>query len=324
MHYLPRNCTVSTKRFSEGLSYNFIVRIAVIALMCLLLAVLGCPRDIPPEALARQGTATHPWELPGYTPDSSLLPSEAESAGADQAPTGEEAIELPAARGPALSTEDTLLEADIPGQWLQVCISAGERLNLPANADMDILDLREDHTMIWQIRQAEQETQFLEGNWAKPGPGQFSLQTTGMDAVPLYGQMFNHDFLFLWSYDQKLGHWFVRLPVSGGERITRNRFATTFGNMIFTEVGDLGFHGVVYGEYERSIGGRYLPGVLTMRWEETQTKSAGYAAFIVDPEFNTLDGVWWLDDYEAAPFGGPWTGTADDSIEMPAVSEPVP
>lgn len=272
--------------------------------------------------MAQQGTATHPWELPGYQPDSSLYQSEAEQVDPNQAAANVEgSLELPASRGPALSTEDTLLEADIPGQWLQICICSNEQLNLPAYTDMDMLELRENRTMTWQNRIDGQDPQYYEGYWDKPAPGQITLQMRDSDPVLLYGQMHGRDFLYLWSYKQKAGQWFVRLPVAGSQRITRNRFSTTFGDMIFTEVGDLGFHGVVMGEYERSIGGRYMPGIIAMRWEETQTRSAGYAAFLVDPEFETLDGVWWLDDYEAAPFGGPWTGTADDSIEMPEVSE---
>ena len=185
---------------------------------------------------------------------------------------------------------------------------------------MDMLELREDKSMIWHIRVDGQDTQFLEGYWDKPGPGQISLQMPGNPPVTLFSQLQNQNFLYMWSFEQKLGHWFVRYPAAGSDRITRNRFSTTFGDMIFTEVGDLGFRGAVYGEYERSIGGRYIPGVISMRWEEPATSSGGYAAFIVDPGFETLTGVWWLDDYEAAPFGGPWTGTADDTIESPVDS----
>jgi hypothetical protein len=265
------------------------------------------------------GTATHPWELPGYSEDeihARALP-QAEGDDAEQQSAGND-VQLPVMRGPAFAAEDTLDPATIPGQWLQVCVSADEKIDIPPYAELDMLELREDGSMTWNVRSADNQSKYLEGQWAKSGPGLLSLTVTGGQPVPLNCQLFGKNFLFAWSYDQKLGHWFARLPATGAERITRNRFKTTFGNMIFTEVGDKGFRGEVDGEYTRTIGGLYLPGVITMRWEEGATRSGGFAAFIVDADFKTLDGVWWLDDYEAAPFGGAWTGTADDSIPIPA------
>jgi hypothetical protein len=58
-----------------------------------------------------------------------------------------------------------------------------------------------------------------------------------------------------------------------------------------------------------------------MRWENEQHNQGGYAAFIVSPEWESLEGVWWIDDYEAVPFGGPWNGTAAAAAETPPEPE---
>jgi hypothetical protein len=289
-------------------------------MLIFVLALSGCPRTPAPETTQFTGTAVHPWQLPGYR-DEFTQPRAGNPQGTPASATEDDGTTQPVtSRGPAFATEDTLDEALIPGQWLQVCTCVNEQINIPGVADIDTLELRANGTMVWQARVAGAETTYIDGNWTKSGPGQISLRTADGQPVTLYSQLYQGKFLFIWSYEQKLGHWFARMPETGSQQISRNRFRTTFGNMIFTEVGNQGFHGVVLGEYERTIGGFYLPGVITMRWEESATNSGGYAAFLVDPTFNTLDGVWWLDDYEAAPFGGPWTGTADDTIQMPAVT----
>ena len=44
--------------------------------------------------------------------------------------------------------------------------------------------------------------------------------------------------------------------------------------------------------------------------QQDDRTAGGFAVFRVSPDWKTLTGAWWLDDYEAAPFGGPWDGTA--------------
>ncbi len=130
--------------------------------------------------------------------------------------------------------------------------------------------------------------------------------------------MFGEDFFFFWSYNGSVGMWFARLPGESTPRIEHNHFSSNLGDIHLESVNDNVFYGTAEGEYARDIAGIYTNGILLMRWEEPDTSAAGYAAFIVAPDWSELNGVWWIDDYEAAPFGGPYTA---QSIEGPPPGE---
>lgn len=295
-----------------------------ILLIALMLLANGCPREPDSARLAGGGTNAHPWEQEGW--EHPLRARQRALEAAQQQGSGAEtAVEAPALRGPAFSADDTLVEENLPGQWLQVCTVGNERINLVSPDSMDLIELQPSGSLSWAFI-GQDGQRFVQGYWEKTGPGQMVLQMGDNPPTDIQAQMYGSEFLFLWSYDLKVGNWLVRLPVQGPPQVLRNTFSTSAGNFVITQLGSLGYRGVVFGEghYERNVGGAYFPGVLTMVWEEEATNSSGYAAFIVDPEFKSLDGVWWLDDYEAAPFGGSWTGVADDSIELPERFEPEP
>ena len=60
-----------------------------------------------------------------------------------------------------------------------------------------------------------------------------------------------------------------------------------------------------------TINGFYNRGVLSIRWEQDDRAGAGYAAFVVGKDWQTLKGAWWIDDYEAIPFSDAWDGTRE-------------
>jgi hypothetical protein len=282
----------------------------------LVLAMLagGCPRTGGQEALPVERTASHPWELPGYA-----LPESVQATVPPPEPV-EGAVETPALRGPLLAEEDTLDPALVPGRWLQICQVRGERLTLMPTGEMDLLTLNPDGTGTWMLVR-EGEPEHLAGTWAKSGPGVLSMGFGGAEPQPMYCQLHAGDFLYIWSYDHGQGFWFARLPEEATETIAHNRFDTTRGRFLMSEVGEQAYRGTVTGESELTVAGYYQSGVLSMRWENEQHNQGGYAAFIVSPEWESLEGVWWIDDYEAVPFGGPWSGTAAAAAETPPEPE---
>ncbi|MCH7472273.1 hypothetical protein IIA79_04905 [bacterium] len=270
-----------------------------LALLVFLLA--ACPREYPPgENPAEFANATHPWELPGWKPPPGLKP-----AATQRAKSGD--VKLPKLRGPALPADDTLDPALLPGRWLLVCSVREEKMELMAVGEMDLVELRRDGTVAYNFITGG-EGDVKEGTWGKLEPGVVGLAIGNTEMLELYGQIFGEDFLYLWNYDFQVGHWFVRLPVEATERIEANSFRTSWGELKFKDVVQQSYSGTLSAESEISVGGFYESGVLSMRWEDERSNRAGFAAFRVGAGWNELQGTWWIDDYEAAPFGGSLDG----------------
>lgn len=282
-------------------------RWAVICTLCgSVWLLVGCPRvygpgqEVPPE-----GTATHPWEQPGWEAPQpfGLIPAPEGNGQSGR-------IELPERRGPALAQTDTLDEALLPGRWLQVCQVSQEQLALIPPQEMDLLELASNGQAAYHLVR-EGKVDRREGNWTKQAPGVLGVAIGGGTALPFYGQLYSGQFLYLWNYENLQGWWYVRLPEQGAAQLGANHFTTTRGELLLKDVVMQQFSGELRdGENVGQVTGYYINGVMTLRWEDPAHNAAGYAALLVTPDFSSLEGVWWLDDYEASPFGGAWSGNA--------------
>lgn len=272
---------------------------------CALLLLAGCQREPAPGGTAA-GTATHPWELPNWQAPPELsnkLQSQAEAYQPDQQ------VETPHLRGPVLPENDTLDPRYVAGSWLQVCYVKAEKLGLVPPGEMNVLDLQPDGKGTY-LAFHDYKAVRHEGTWSKGKPGIVEL-TFGQKGVTqdMYGQLFENDFLYLWSYKTQEGLWLVRAQPDMGTTIAANHFDTTRGDLRLTNVVAQSYQGKLSAEHDITVAGYFEMGVLTMRWEDERGNLGGYAAFIVSPDWQTLRGVWWIDDYQTAPFGGEWNGT---------------
>lgn len=274
-----------------------------------LLLVVGCQRDRDPSAIA-QATATHPWELEGWQAPSELdrrIPAGGEDYDVDQQ------VEIPTRHGPVLPETDTLDPQLLPGAWLQICYIKEEKLGLVPPGEMNVLDLRPDGSGIY-VAYHNYEGVRHEGTWLKSRPGvvQLAFGEHGV-AQDMYGQLFEEEFLYLWNYDSQEGLWLARARPDRSSTIEANHFDTTRGELQLTTVVAQSYQGKLLAENEVVVAGYYELGVLSMRWEDERGNLGGYAAFIVGEDWRDLTGVWWIDDYQAAPFGGGWSGTRLDA-----------
>lgn len=282
------------------------MRIFLIACVVGLATVLaaGCQRELPADGSRQPGTATHTWELPEFR----AAATEMQTTAAAEAPATSNQVETPTLRGPRLSGQDTLDPGRLSGLWLQVVTVDREIMNLVPTEIVHLLEIQPNNRAA-VYRATDQEPIRLEGSWSKPAPGQFILSITGQAELSFFGEMFGDNFLYLWSYDIQVGNWYARLPEGGATQIAANTFDTTRGVLEFKDVVGLSYSGVLHADNEVDVRGLFSNGVLSMRWEDQKGNLGGFAAFIVDPQWNNLQGVWWIDDYEAAPFGGTWNGT---------------
>jgi len=285
-----------------GCVYNNVMRWLLPICCALLVTAAGCLRDVPDTGdVPATATATHPWELPGYE-----LPPELERTSAE---TETNTTEQPVMRGPKLPGTDTLDPELLLGRWLQVCFVKEEKMNQSVVGSMNILEIQPGG-MSRYLDIRDNEATPLDGTWSKLAPGVLGLGF-GEDRqqLEMYGELFAGQFLYLWSYDTQQGLWFARMPDAAAPRIEANLFEHTRGELHLTDVVAQSYRGVLSGESEITVGGYYESGVMTMAWEDQAGNLGGFAAYIVSPDWETLDGVWWIDDWEAAPFGGRWQAT---------------
>ena len=271
------------------------------------LAVLGpagCKRN--PGAGRPTGTATHPWEL-GDQHVASGLP-EVERAPVEEFDPRAE-VDSPTLPGPAWSATDTLDPERMAGLWYPVCNVRDEIMRLTPLDQVVVLQLEPDGKVVFQAVNNGEVVNSVDGYWAKAAAGKISMGIAGNDPKVSNAEMYGDGFLYIWDYDIQIGSWYVRLPQEASQTIDANRFDTTRGELVFTSVVGQSYEGYCQGVNKLDLRGLYTNGILTMRWEDQQGNLGGFAAFTVDPGWQALDGVWWVDDYEAAPFGGPWTGT---------------
>ncbi|GEM_PF-2142965 len=274
-------------------------------ILLLAVAVCGCPREVTDDpGQPPTGTATHPWELSDWE-----LPSELAEV-SDQSSvdySAEDEVAPPTLRGPAFSPTDSLDPEMLAGRWLQICQVSAEKMNLVPVGEMDMLELQPQGYAAY-YRVAQGEVLPLEGEWRKAEPGVLGLSFGSEEEGSFYGELFAASFLYIWNYDHQVGYWFARIPPEATTTIEANSFDTSRGSLKLADVVAQSYRGTVTGTAEVTVAGYYESGILSMRWEDEAGSVAGFAAFIVAADWSELTGVWWLDDYEAAPFGGGWDG----------------
>jgi hypothetical protein len=281
---------------------------AWICLLIMLLAMLllvACPRQYPAgKDPALNAKASHPWELPGANAEqqSAQNQSAANSSGTQ--------VVFPDQRGPRLPAEDTLDESQLAGAWRQVCFVRREQLQLSVRGAMNLMELQAGGTVAYHLYAAGKQD-IREGTWRKVKPGVLDIRIGSPAEMLFYGQLVDGQFLYLWNYDSQEGLWFARQPDKYAAHLERNRFQTTRGDFKIANIVQDQYTGTVTeGEITIEVRGGFQEGVLTMDWRDAKNSSQGYAVFIVSPDSSSLLGYWWLDDWEAAPFGGAWDCTA--------------
>lgn len=291
------------------------MRILVLLAGILLLAV-ACQRDYPEGHPSKTARATHLWDIVAQSkpvPEGGMQPPEPEIP-------QDEVSQRELERGPAFSEEDTIDTAYLPGAWLQLCESSGERIE-PIPVDMmDVIEFAEDGRLVYHlINRGEDNPQ--QGTWAKVGPGTMEFTVADSEASLFRMQMMGENLFFFWNYEAQMGFWFGKLTQGVPQQIPYSRYDSNFGEMHFESVNQGQFMGTIAGQYERTMFGAYIAGILLMRWEEPDTSAAGYGAMIMSPDGTSMEGGWWIDDYEAAPFGGPLTATAQEAATPPAQAQ---
>jgi hypothetical protein len=251
---------------------------------------------------------THAWNQPGYKGEELQLVRERPGSGT----TDQAKVDVRAEKGPAFPTEDSLDIDKLDGFWLVVAITHDEKQVLLPVSEQDTFIFQNGRSMIYHSITNWQDN-VTQGSIKKLKPGVLGIKFgTSGDFVEFYTMLFRDDFLYIWNYENKTGFWMVRLPEQVTERVMANNFDTTRGTMHLTDVVATSFTGTV-GEGPRGmiIHGFYNRGVISLDWTQNDRTGQGFAAFVVGPEWKTLKGTWWIDDYEAIPFSDAWDGTRE-------------
>lgn len=281
------------------------------------LAILAsCQRSVSEsERGISDSQATHPWQLPSGQQDWTRS-----MAGAEQAreipPDG--AVDLPLARGPQFSGTDTIDVGLLPGSWVMVGMVANERLDLRSNTAYSTLVLQRNGMFRLFIYEEGELARSLDGNWQKTEPGVITLVQTDQSGraqpVAMYSEMFGTDFLYMWNYGDHRGYWYARQTMDEPyQQIEYNRYDSNLGKILLSNVGQQSY----YGELTTPEGtvwqlnGYLVDGILNMAWIDSDNNASGFAAFIVEENWDRLRGVYWKNDYEAAPFTDEWLAEAD-------------
>ncbi|MEZ5339309.1 MAG: hypothetical protein R3F46_13750 [bacterium] len=285
--------------------------------LCMLTCLAGCQRS---SSEADRGlasaSATHPWQLPSGSTAYSRTPLAAESP--DIPADGK--VQRPLGRGPQFRDIDTLDEQLIPGSWVQVGQCVNEKLDLRSHANYATLTFQENGGFRQLVYSDGEIGNEISGSWDKTAPGVLTMVISDQNGNPivsdLYCELFGTDFLYMWSYSDHLGLWFARQALDEPlQRIGWNRFDSNLGQILLSNVGSTSY----YGELTTAEGsvwqlnGYLVDGILNMAWIDADNNAAGFAAFIVEGDWDALNGTLWKSDYEAAPFSGAFIATADRS-----------
>jgi hypothetical protein len=275
--------------------------------------VLGaaCQRRAPGE-MAEQiraqragATESYPWTPPHRQQQAATDP--AEGSGEPGLEAG--AVELPddLGRHPALGSQDTLDVAQLPGDWLLVCNVDQEALRLREPNNFYLFKFAAGGTLSLLPVIDGQVSRAVPGTWEKTGPGKLLMSINNGAPLTYYCEMLGTDFFYLWTFDSKNGLWLARRPAESTPVIEGNEFAFTSGERLhLTGTKGIAYDGYIEGPTRLEVSGGYSQGVLSMHWIDRQSNSDGYAMFIVSPDWKSLHGTWWLNDYTAVPFGGTW------------------
>jgi hypothetical protein len=283
----------------------------VLTVCVALLLLCGCPRTFPEgQDPAAMFTGAHAWDSPGYRgPELELQRRFAEEQQQAEIAAGGGALPAAPGRGPEFPAQDTLIPEQMYGAYLVAGLSSGEQQFLLPVGEQDTFRFDSGGFVTFgSLAQWKESVQ--DGRWRKLRPGVITLTFGGAAPAEFHGQLFRDDFLYIWNYEQKSGFWMARLPEQAEERLRAGRYETSRGTLEITEVVGASLTGRVTGRQQMTVSGYYNRGILSLRWEMDDRTGTGFAAFIVSPDGKRLKGAWWVDDYEAAPFGGEWDGTA--------------
>ena len=266
----------------------------------------GCTRDYPdgadPKAKVR---GAHAWNMPGYQGGELRLIKQRPETGVSDTPE----VDARSEKGPALPAEDTIDLDKLNGYWLVVALTNDETQYLLPVSDQDTFIFQNGRSVIYHSISNWKDT-VQEGSIRKTKPGVLGIKFGNGEFLDFYGMLFRDDFLYIWNYEQKTGFWMVRLPDQATERVQANLFETTRGQMKLEDVVATSFSGKVANDKRGlAIHGFYNRGVISIEWTQNDRTGQGFAAFVVGPEWKTLKGAWWIDDYEAIPFSDVWDGT---------------
>jgi hypothetical protein len=279
-----------------------------VSLAVVLVLIPSCPRRADSPRLADANQAHYPWDMPGWRQESQQNPTGvAEDIPIVPATGGSVAIPNDKGRHPALDPLDTFDRSLLPGEWLIVAHVDDERVVLRSPDNFSVTKFFESGTLTLQPVIGGQLQQADNGTWEKSAPGVLLMALGTNTPQTFYCQFSGRDFLYMWTFEQANGLWLVRRPEQFAERISNNDLTFTSGERLhLTSVKGSAFDGTISGPIEYEVHGSYSQGVLNMRWIDRADNVDGFAVFRVSPDWKQLDGVWWLNNYEAAPFGGRW------------------
>jgi hypothetical protein len=270
-------------------------------LLMALMAASACPRERADGGPAvAEAKVTHPWQQDWRPPTQPSAGSQNENAHFDR----------PETPGPLLPAADSLDPAVLGGAWLQTCQVLQEEINLVPAQEQDLLELTADGRAAYHfILSGKDDTRV--GSWRKDQNGALAVAIGGPEELPFYGQLFEHDFLYLWNYEHMEGYWYARIQPDGGSKLLHNHFSSSRGEIKITSTVQQSFDGTLNtGQAVYDISGFVTAGVLSMRFHDKQSGTTGYAMFLADANWENLHGAWWLDNWRGEPFAGSWTATA--------------
>jgi hypothetical protein len=286
------------------------------ALAVLLCGSLSCRRSISEEERGiSELQATHPWELPAGR-DAYISDSVRSRQNTDIPPDGK--VEKVPARGPQFSETDTLDVGKLAGSWVMVGIVANERMSLRSNSDYSTLVLQQNSSYKLFDYNDNELSATLSGEWRKTKPGVIGLFASGQsghaDSREVHSELFAEDFFYMWDYSGHWGNWFVRQTRDEPEvMIGYNRYNSNLGHIVLTNVGKASYSGEMTTEegHVWQLSGYLVDGILNMAWTDVYNNASGFAAFIVEDNWDRLRGAYWKNDYEARPFSAEWLAEAD-------------
>ncbi len=273
----------------------------------LLLLLVGCPTDNSPSG--GKVVASHPWELEGSEyPFPEPVGGWGNKPGHPQIPK---------------STQPPIPETDydpslLSGSWFMLARSDPDGVTRAELETMPQIDFTPNGKLVFH-RFVDGEDIPTNGTWEKTSPGVMVFELGGKNADHFMFQMHGTDFFYFASGTHPQGYWYAKIPEVFTDTIMANRFQTNRGELHLADIVGNSFSGTVSGGTPMEFTGIYNAGVLLLNWVEPDSGNNGLAALKVAPDWSHFDGVWWINNFEAAPFGGEWTGSAGLPEDQPEV-----
>jgi hypothetical protein len=285
-----------------------VIAVRAICLLAALLLLAGCPRQAQ-NPVVGDSEAKYPWQMPDspYRNAGDGPPHDDRKVDG-QGAIGQE-VQIPNDKGrhPALDTKDNFDPSKLAGDWVIVCHVVNERVELRGSDNFSVASFFDNGTLRLQPVVGGNAQPASNGTWEKSAPGVMLMGLDNSTPQTFYCQFSGDDFFYMWTFEHANGLWLVRKPEQAADRVMANEFTFTSGEKLhLTSVNATAITGSIEGPRPYEVHGFYSQGVMNLRWVNELDNVDGFAAFRVSPDWQTLDGVWWLNNYEAAPFGGRW------------------